>query len=100
MESADPIEDEAIIPKPKRLAGAVSLFGGIDPFAAKKNLKSPDKKQGNFCSIENVFKAVSDTVVDMFNAVYHNKLLIFIGPTFRRNDADSCLLMMRASITA
>eukprot|EP00794_Sanderia_malayensis_P011036 gene11036-12201_t len=32
-------EDEEPVEKPKRLAGAVSLFGGIDPFAAKNKLK-------------------------------------------------------------
>ena len=28
-------------------------------------------------------KAVSDTVFDMINSVYHDKPLIFIGATFR-----------------
>ncbi|XP_065056094.1 WASH complex subunit 2C-like isoform X1 [Rhopilema esculentum] len=37
--------DEEPAPKPKKLAGAVSLFGGIDPFAAKKNLRSSSKEQ-------------------------------------------------------
>jgi len=32
--------------KPKKLPGAVSLFGGIDPFAAKKTLRSPSKEEG------------------------------------------------------
>ena len=47
-------------------------------------------------------KAVSDTVLDMINAVYHDKPLMFIGAVFREklvshhqamNEADSCLLM-------
>ena len=50
-------------------------------------------------------KAVSDTVLDMINAAYYDKLLMFIGATFRGeklvsyhrkvNEADSCLLMKR-----
>ena len=45
-------------------------------------------------------KAVSDTVLDMINAVYYDKPLIFIGAKFREkfvshhravNEADSCL---------
>ena len=31
--------------KPKKLAGAVSLFGGINPLAAKKNLRSASKEE-------------------------------------------------------
>ncbi len=34
-----------MLPKAKKLPGAVSLFGGIDPFAARNNLKSPDKEK-------------------------------------------------------
>ena len=32
-----------------------------------------------------LIKAVSDTVFDMINAVYHDKLLTFIGAMFREN---------------
>ena len=31
-----------------------------------------------------LIKAVSDTVLDMMNAVYHDKPLIFIGATFQK----------------
>ena len=49
-----------------------------------------------------LIKTVSDTVLDMINAAYHDKPLIFIGATFRKkldshhqavNEADSCLLL-------
>ena len=37
--------DETPQQKPKKLAGAVSLFGGLDPFAAKKTLRSASKEE-------------------------------------------------------
>ena len=49
-------------------------------------------------------KAVSDTVFDIINAVYHDKPLMFIGATFQEklvshhrtvNEAASCLLVRR-----
>ena len=50
-------------------------------------------------------KVVSDIVLDMINAAYHGKPLIFIGTTFRKklvshhravNEADSCLHTKRS----
>ena len=49
---------------------------------------------------------LNDTLFDMIKAVYHDMPLIFIGVTFREklvshhwavNEADSCVLMRRAS---
>ena len=49
-----------------------------------------------------IIKAVSDGILDMVNAVYHDKTLISISATFREklvshlqavNEADSCLLI-------
>ena len=37
--------DETPQQKPKKLAGAVSLFGGLDPFADKKTLRSASKEE-------------------------------------------------------
>ena len=51
-------------------------------------------------------KAVSDTVLDMINAIYHDKPLISIGATYREklvphhravHEADCCLHTMRGS---
>ena len=44
-ETQDTEEETSATPKPKKFAGSVSLFGGIDPFAEKKNLRSPSKEK-------------------------------------------------------
>ena len=41
----DSEEETLTTPKPKKFAGSVSLFGGIDPFAERKNMRSPSKEK-------------------------------------------------------
>eukprot|EP00112_Aurelia_sp_Birch-Aquarium-sp1_P025915 Seg888.24 transcript_id=Seg888.24/GoldUCD/mRNA.D3Y31 product="WASH complex subunit 2" protein_id=Seg888.24/GoldUCD/D3Y31 len=51
-ETQDTEEETATTPKPKKFAGSVSLFGGIDPFAERKNLRSPSKEKVNSPSLD------------------------------------------------
>ena len=60
----------------------------------------------NLLKMFEFIKAVSDSLLGMINAVYHDKPSIFIGATFHEklvshhgavNQADSCLHMRRAS---
>ena len=60
--------------KPKKLAGAVPMFGGLDPFAAKKALRSASKEESqckfNFLFSRGLFSITFTLRVFLMSIIY------------------------------
>lgn len=77
-ESSKPstVEDE-VDTKPKKPAGAVSLFGGIDPFAAKSNLKKTGITSRFSCHFFVLFFLKKLSVISSKNYIFFPQKIIF-----------------------
>ena len=64
VEEAEPVEV-----KPKRPPRAVSMFGGVDPFAAMKK-KSPSVEEKGLWKLPNYLSICANDIMEKRNAVY------------------------------